>query len=74
MDELARTEGILLEPSYGGKAYLGVLRSIADGRILPGSNVLFVHTGGIFGLLSRADLFPGVIPGADGQSPAKGFH
>ena len=43
---LARTEGILLDPVYTGRAFGGLLAMLADGRIARGSRVLFWHTGG----------------------------
>jgi len=43
---LARHEGILLDPVYTARAFGGLLAMIEDGRIAPGSRVLFWHTGG----------------------------
>ena len=43
---LARTEGILVDPVYSGKAFAGLLADIRSGQIPAGSNVLFLHTGG----------------------------
>ena len=43
---LARTEGILLDPVYTGKAFAGLLDLISKGYFKKGENVLFVHTGG----------------------------
>lgn len=43
---LARTEGILVDPVYSGKAFAGLLADIRSGRVPAGSNVLFLHTGG----------------------------
>lgn len=42
---MARTEGILLDPIYSGKAFAGVL-SLAESGELAGKKVLFWHTGG----------------------------
>ena len=42
----ARTEGILLDPVYTGKAFAGMLDYIAAGRVPPGDSVVFLHTGG----------------------------
>lgn len=50
----ARTEGLLLDPIYTGKAFHGLRRLINIGRIAPGSNVVFWHTGGLINLLSTA--------------------
>jgi D-cysteine desulfhydrase len=43
---LARTEGILLDPVYTGKAMAGLIALIRRGHFRKGENVLFVHTGG----------------------------
>ena len=43
---LARTEGILLDPVYTGKAMFGVIDRIRTGEIPAGSTVVYVHTGG----------------------------
>ena len=43
---LARTEGILLDPVYTGKAMSGVIDRIRTGEIPQGSTVVYVHTGG----------------------------
>lgn len=49
----ARTEGLLLDPTYTGKAFEGMLEEIAVGRVA--GRVLFWHTGGAFGLFGRGD-------------------
>ncbi|KAK7225491.1 hypothetical protein V2G26_013494 [Clonostachys chloroleuca] len=43
--ELARTEGILTDPVYTGKAFTGLLSMAKSGKLATG-NVLFLHTGG----------------------------
>ncbi len=43
----ARTEGLILDPVYTGKALAGFEDAVASGDIEGGSSVLFVHTGGI---------------------------
>lgn len=43
---LARTEGILLDPVYTGKAFAGLVGMIREGKLKKGENVLFLHTGG----------------------------
>lgn len=48
--QVAREEGIVLDPVYTGKAFLGLLDRLArDPRAL-GARVCFLHTGGIFSL------------------------
>ncbi|MGY2234689.1 D-cysteine desulfhydrase family protein [Pseudomonas gingeri] len=49
---LATREGLLVDPVYGGKALAGLLQSVADGEHSPGSNILFIMTGGIPGIFA----------------------
>lgn len=49
--QLAREEGILLDPIYTGKAFAGMLMSIEKGEI-EGDNIVFVHTGGAAALFA----------------------
>jgi D-cysteine desulfhydrase len=51
---IASNSGLVLDPAYTSKALLGLFSRIADGRFNSGSNILFIHTGGIFGLLPMA--------------------
>lgn len=44
---LARTEGILLDPCYTGKAMAGLIDLIRKRHFPAGCSVLFLHTGGI---------------------------
>ena len=44
--EFANREGILLDNVYTGKAAAGMTNYILQGKINPGENVLFIHTGG----------------------------
>ena len=46
---LARLEGILLDPVYTGKAMYGLVQEIKKGTFDKHDNILFIHTGGIFG-------------------------
>lgn len=43
--ELARLEGVFVGPVYTGKGFAGMLEHVRSGRVEPGSNVAFVHTG-----------------------------
>nr|WP_307237305.1 D-cysteine desulfhydrase family protein [Pararhizobium capsulatum] len=52
---VGRSEGLLLDPVYGGKAFAGLLSDIESEVITPGSNVLFLMTGGSPGLYAYAD-------------------
>lgn len=42
----ARTEGILLDPVYTGKAMAGLIDMVRSGRFAPDQTVVFWHTGG----------------------------
>lgn len=46
MDLLARTEGILLDPIYTGKAMAGLIDDVRQGRLSSNDQVVFIHTGG----------------------------
>jgi 1-aminocyclopropane-1-carboxylate deaminase/D-cysteine desulfhydrase-like pyridoxal-dependent ACC family enzyme len=48
--QVARREGVLLDPVYSGKAWLGLLGEVAAGRLGRDDTTVFLHTGGIFGL------------------------
>ena len=50
--EFARSEGIVLDPVYTGKAWMGLLDLMKRGFIADDENVVFIHTGG------TAALFP----------------
>lgn len=52
--EMARIEGILLDPCYTGKTYAAVRDMIASGEIKRGEKIIFVHTGGFPGLYTHA--------------------
>ena len=54
---LARSEGLLLDPVYSGKAFAGLLADIRAQRFSPGENVLFVMTGGTPGLYAYRTAF-----------------
>ncbi len=50
-----RRTGLLTEPVYTGKALLALYHNIENGIIKEGSNVLFLHTGGLQGLRGYRD-------------------
>jgi len=54
---LARTEGLLLDPVYSGKAFAGMLADIRAGAYSAGDNLLFVMTGGTPGLYAYQEAF-----------------
>jgi D-cysteine desulfhydrase len=63
--EVARTEGVVLDPVYTGKAFFGLLRELALGNPAvigrSAGDVVFIHTGGIFGLFPFAERLRAVL-------------
>jgi D-cysteine desulfhydrase len=53
---LARTEGVLLDPVYTGRAMAGLLDLIRQGRFASDESVVFWHTGGLPALFAYADM------------------
>ncbi len=53
--DVARTSGVLLDPVYTGKAFHGLALAVERGDVAKGARVLFVHTGGLPGLLAQGD-------------------
>jgi D-cysteine desulfhydrase len=53
--DVARTEGLFLDPVYTGKAFLGLMQTLASRPGDLGERVLFLHTGGVYGLFAEAD-------------------
>ncbi len=55
--ELAGMEGIILDPVYTGKAMYGLVQEIRKGTFAAHQNILFIHTGGLYGLFPKRDQF-----------------
>lgn len=55
----AKTEGVLLDPVYSGKAAAGLIDLVRKGAFAKGSSVLFLHTGGSPALYAYLDTFYG---------------
>ena len=53
--EIAETEGVVLDPVYTVKAMMALRQLIRDGRFGRDDEVLFLHTGGIYGLFPKRD-------------------
>jgi D-cysteine desulfhydrase len=58
----ARTEGIVLDPVYTGRALAGLIAAVREGDVRPGERTVFLHTGGLPGLFGH--------PGAMAQASA----
>lgn len=54
---LAKLEGVILDPVYTGKAMYGLTEEIKKGNFKDYKNILFIHTGGLFGLFPQGNLF-----------------
>ncbi len=54
---LAKTEGIILDPVYSGRAFAGFLDLLEKRKFPNGSNILFWHTGGTPALFHYAESF-----------------
>ena len=52
---VARTEGILLDPVYTGKAAAGMIAHAREGQLTGEDTVVFVHTGGVPALFAYAE-------------------
>ena len=55
VQQVARLEGILLDPVYTGKAMAGLMDWARTGRFRRDENVVFIHTGGQAGLFGFCD-------------------
>ena len=54
IDLLARTEAILLDPVYTSKGFAALLAHVRSGAIPPTDTIVFLHTGGMPALFTRA--------------------
>jgi len=49
----AETEGLVLDPTYSGRAMAGLVAAVKAGSIRPGERTVFLHTGGLPGLFGH---------------------
>ncbi|HTJ41327.1 MAG TPA: D-cysteine desulfhydrase family protein [Kofleriaceae bacterium] len=59
--DVCRRDGLVLDPVYTGKAFHGAVTELARDPRRFGERVVFVHTGGIFGLFPVAELFAPLV-------------
>ena len=52
LQSMIRRDGIVLDPVYTGKAFYAVVQELKKNPRCFGERIVFVHTGGIFGLLA----------------------
>lgn len=57
IQKTAKKEGVIFDPVYTGKAMYGMMNEIEKGTFEKGENILFIHTGGLFGIFSKRDQF-----------------
>ena len=69
----ARTEGVLLDPVYTGKAAAGMIDLVRSGFFPSGSNVLFLHTGGAPSLYHYQPI-NAAVPGVAGAGSGTTTH
>ena len=53
--DVAGLEGLVLDPVYTGKAFAGMLKNLRAGEYRDCDDIVFVHTGGLFGLLAQSE-------------------
>ena len=54
---VARTEGVIRDPVYTGKAFYGLYQELKKGNLKEHKNILFFHTGGLYGLFPKQEQF-----------------
>ena len=52
----ARTEGVVLDPVYTGRALAGLVAAVRDGDVRRGERTVFLHTGGLPGVFGSEAL------------------
>ncbi len=62
--KLARQEGVLLDPAYGGKAFRGMLAELKKSPARFGQRILFLHSGGGVSIEAYRDQFARVLTSA----------
>lgn len=54
--QVAVKTGIILDPTYTGKAWYGMEQYIKSGKVKAGSNILFWHTGGLLNFMASKSI------------------
>ena len=52
--DVARAEGLILDPVYTGKAFHGMAKELERDKSVFGPRICFIHTGGIYGLFPKS--------------------
>ncbi|KPH65144.1 1-aminocyclopropane-1-carboxylate deaminase/D-cysteine desulfhydrase [Pseudoalteromonas porphyrae] len=53
INKVATQTGIILDPTYTGKAWLGMEKTLKTQQLNKNTNILFWHTGGLLNLMAR---------------------
>ena len=61
ISEVASLEGVLLDPVYTGKAFYGMYNEIKKGFFEGAENILFIHTGGQYGVFPKREQFSEIL-------------
>ena len=62
MAQMARVEGLMLDPVYTAKAFAAIPALVQSGTVAQGSRVLFVHTGGLAALFAYRPEIEAALP------------
>ncbi|MCY4531720.1 MAG: D-cysteine desulfhydrase family protein [Gammaproteobacteria bacterium] len=54
---VAQLEGVILDPVYTGKAFHAMITELKKGRFRESKDIVFIHTGGIYGNFPQKDQF-----------------
>ncbi|MFT4862430.1 MAG: D-cysteine desulfhydrase [Pseudohongiellaceae bacterium] len=60
INELAKSDGLFLDPVYTGKAFHGMVSELKKGEsgaLAGAKNIVFIHTGGLFGVFPQGRNF-----------------
>ena len=63
--ELAREEGVLLDPVYTARGFRGMVEALSRDPKALGQRVCFIHTGGLFSLFPYRERLSRLIDGGD---------
>lgn len=65
---VARKSGLLFDPVYTGKAFYGMVSELRKDPACFGSRIVFLHSGGLFGLLPLGDELKDVLSASEDAS------
>ena len=55
--DVAKNTGVVFDPVYTGKSFFGIIQELKKENPLLKGNVLFIHTGGLYGIFPQKELF-----------------